>query len=111
MSNAPNLTYSTALVLHALANGYAYGFDIIDATGLASGTVYPLLRRLERVGYVESRWESQSKALREGRPARKYYRITSEGRELLARARTRFAALGRALHPARRPTSGESPAW
>jgi PadR family transcriptional regulator PadR len=111
MSNPPNLTYPTALVLHALANGYAYGFDIIDATGLPSGTVYPLLRRLERVGCVESRWESERKAAREGRPARKYYRITGEGEELLARARSRFAALGRALHPGRRPSSEESPAW
>jgi DNA-binding PadR family transcriptional regulator len=111
MSNPPNLTYPTALVLHALAHGYAYGFDIIDATGLASGTVYPLLRRLERLGCVASRWESQAKAAREGRPARKYYRITGEGRELLARARTRFGALGRALRPGRRPAPEESPAW
>jgi DNA-binding PadR family transcriptional regulator len=109
MSNPPNLTYPTALVLHALANGYAYGFDIIDATGLPSGTVYPLLRRLERVGCVESRWESESKAAREGRPARKYYRITGEGRELLARARTRFAALGRALRPGHSAAPRESP--
>jgi PadR family transcriptional regulator PadR len=111
MSNLPNLTYPTALVLHALTSGYAYGFDIIDATGLPSGTVYPLLRRLDRMGCVESRWESQSKAAREGRPARRYYRITGEGRELLARARTRFAALGRALHRGRSPAPKESPAW
>ena len=42
------LTYPTTLVLHALANGVRHGFDVIDATGLASGTVYPILRRLER---------------------------------------------------------------
>ncbi len=105
MSNPPNLTYPTALVLHALANGYTYGFDIIDATGLPSGTVYPLLRRLERTGCVESRWESEAKAAREGRPARKYYRITADGRELLVRANTRFAALGRGLHPAPKPSA------
>ena len=111
MSSAPNLTYPTALVLHALASGYAYGFDIIDATGLPSGTVYPLLRRLERMRCVESRWENESKAAREGRPARRYYRITGEGRELLARAKTRFAGLGRALRPGATPTGKESPAW
>jgi PadR family transcriptional regulator PadR len=108
MNNPPNLTYPTALVLHALANSYTYGFDIIDVTGLPSGTVYPLLRRLERTGCVESRWESEAKAVREGRPARKYYRITGEGRALLARARTRFAALGQALHPGRSPAPKES---
>jgi PadR family transcriptional regulator len=110
MSKPLNLSYPTALVLHALASGYAYGFDIIDATGLPSGTVYPLLRRLERTGCVASRWESQAKAAREGRPARKYYRITGEGREFIARARTRFAALERALRPGR-PAPEESPAW
>ena len=44
------LTYPTALVLQALASGYHYGFDIMDATGLPSGTVYPVLRRLETGG-------------------------------------------------------------
>ena len=110
MSNSPSLTYPTALVLHALASGYTYGFDIIDATGLPSGTVYPLLRRLERMACVESRWESESKATKDGRPARKYYRITAEGREVLDRARARFATLGRAVRPARPAAPKASPA-
>ena len=46
----PSLTLPTALVLHALARGFRYGFDIMDATGLPSGTIYPILRRLERDG-------------------------------------------------------------
>jgi len=101
-----NLTFPTALVLQAMANGSTYGFDIMDATGLPSGTVYPLLRRLEGMGCVESRWESETKAAREGRPARKYYRVTSEGEDLLERARSRFAALRRG-----RSKSDEAPAW
>jgi PadR family transcriptional regulator PadR len=105
---APNITYPTALVLHALANGYGYGFDIIDATGLPSGTVYPLLRRLERMGCVQSRWESEAKAARDGRPARRYYRITGEGRELLSRAKARFAAVDQAFSPARSVASAGS---
>jgi PadR family transcriptional regulator PadR len=109
MNSSPNLTYPTALVLHALASGYTYGFDIIDATGVPSGTVYPLLRRLERMACVESRWESESKAAKDGRPARKYYRITGQGREVLERARARFAALERAVR-APRPTPKASPA-
>ena len=36
-----------ALILQALDNGYYYGFDIMDVTGLPSGTVYPALRRME----------------------------------------------------------------
>ena len=47
-----NFTYPTTLVLHALANGFRHGFDIIDATELPSGTVYPILRRLERDSLV-----------------------------------------------------------
>jgi DNA-binding PadR family transcriptional regulator len=110
MSNRPNLTYPSALVLHALANGYTYGFDIMEATGLASGTVYPLLRRLEGMACVESRWESETTAARDGRPARRYYRITREGRALLARAQARFAALGHALRPGRGSAPERSPA-
>lgn len=93
MPAKPNLTYPTALVLHALSMGQSYGFDIMDATGLPSGTVYPLLRRLERIGCVEAEWEDEREAADEGRPARKYYRVTGEGLELLARARARLAAL------------------
>ena len=41
------LTYSSAVILRAVADGYLYGFDIIDMTGEPGGTVYPALRRLE----------------------------------------------------------------
>ena len=41
------LSYTMALILLALENGYRYGFDVMVVTGLASGTVYPALRRLE----------------------------------------------------------------
>jgi hypothetical protein len=49
-------------VLHALARGYSYGFDIMGATGLPSGTVYPALRRLER-----QRWINAGVTRRQGR--------------------------------------------
>ena len=41
------MTYQTALVLEALAAGRHHGWDIMDATDLPSGTVYPILRRIE----------------------------------------------------------------
>ena len=66
-------------VLQAIANGYEYGFDIIDSTGLPSGTVYPALSRLERDGYVRSAWENEGHAHEQGRPARRYYRLTAPG--------------------------------
>jgi DNA-binding PadR family transcriptional regulator len=77
----------TALcVLQAIASGFEYGFDIIDQTGLPSGTVYPALSRLERDGYLRSAWEDESRAHAEGRPARRYYRITAPGARALERA-------------------------
>jgi PadR family transcriptional regulator, regulatory protein PadR len=92
-----NLTYPTALVLQALANGFHYGFDIMDATGLQSGTVYPILRRLDREGLVDSSWEKQAIAQKEQRPPRRYYEITRAGAELLGQAAERFRALDAAV--------------
>jgi len=87
------LTYSTAVILQAVANGYLYGFDIIDITGVPGGTVYPALRRLEEAGYLASKWEKQSIAQAEPRPARKYYELTRAGREALAEAVKRYRLL------------------
>ena len=95
-----NLTYPTALVLQALANGYHYGFDVMDVTGLPSGTVYPILRRLDREGWVKSHWEKEEVAHREQRPSRRYYDITALGRKHLGEALARLRALeARRLKP------------
>jgi PadR family transcriptional regulator, regulatory protein PadR len=87
------LSYTMALILQALDNGYKYGLEVMTVTGLASGTVYPALRRLEDAGYVDSKWEKQSIAVAEQRPARKYYEVTKEGREALAEARKKYRLL------------------
>ena len=93
------ITYPTTLVLHAIADGARYGFDIADRTGLQTGTVYPALRRLETLGFVRSNWESEKVARREQRPARRYYEITRTGTAGLAVATNRFANLGRLTAP------------
>jgi PadR family transcriptional regulator len=85
-----NLTYPTTLVLHALANGVRHGFDVIDATGLPSGTVYPILRRLEGEALVSAAWEDAAIAHDEQRPPRRYYELTPAGRRVLDTARARF---------------------
>ena|SRR5437763_2275305 len=90
-----NITYPTTLVLHAIADGVRYGFDIADRTGLQTGTVYPALRRLETLGFVRSNWENEKVARREQRPARRYYEITTSGMSALDTAIKRFANLGR----------------
>ena len=89
----PFLTYSTAVILQAVANGYRYGFDIIDMSGLPGGTVYPALRRLEEAGHLTSSWEKQSVARAEPRPPRKYYELTRSGREALSDAVRRYRLL------------------
>jgi PadR family transcriptional regulator PadR len=97
------LTYPTALVLQALLQGRHHGFDIMDATGLPSGTVYPILRRLDAEGCVRSRWEKEGLARREQRPPRRYYELTATGRALAPEALSRYRALQdvAALNPAK----------
>jgi PadR family transcriptional regulator PadR len=79
-----------------------YGLQIGDAAGLPSGTVHPILARLETLGWVESRWE-QIDPRQEGRPARRYYRLTRDGQGAAP------SALARAYRPQRatalRPSS------
>ena len=104
MSPRLNLTYPTALVLQALARGFHHGFDIMDATGLPSGTVYPILRRLDREGLLKSAWEKAAIAEREQRPPRRYYEITAAGQDMLADAIERYRVLDQAVpHAAARP--------
>jgi PadR family transcriptional regulator len=64
-----------------------YGYDLMKASGLPSGTLYPMLGRLQEQGLVSSAWEP---AAADGRPPRRYYQLTDEGmetgRQELARA-------------------------
>lgn len=53
-----------------------YGLELREAAGLANGTLYPRLAQLEQYGWLESRWDSPAS---DGRPPRRYYRLTREG--------------------------------
>jgi PadR family transcriptional regulator len=88
------LSLSALAVLGAVSQGVRYGFDIMDAAELPSGTVYPVLGRLERDGYVRSKWESQTVAQREKRPPRRYYEITASGSRALAASVEHYRSLG-----------------
>ena len=70
-------------IMAAIRNGDAYGLDVVAATGLSSGTVYPTLARLRKSGLISSRWEDQRIAERDGRPRRRYYALTPAGAEVL----------------------------
>jgi PadR family transcriptional regulator, regulatory protein PadR len=89
----PRMTIPTQLVLELLLSApddERYGLEIGEAAGLPSGTVHPILARLERVGWVVSRWEDVDPRSA-GRPARRYYGLSPDGadqaRAALARAR------------------------
>jgi DNA-binding PadR family transcriptional regulator len=56
-----------------------YGLGLIKATGLKSGTLYPILRRLEAGGLVVAHWEEHVDPRRVGRPRRRLYRLTPHG--------------------------------
>ena len=92
MSDEIKLSHTSALILQTLGAN-SYGFDVMEATGLPSGTVYPALRRLEKLGLIHSTWEKESKALAEQRPARKYYKLTAPGERTLAKAVQRYPLL------------------
>lgn len=95
------MTQTTQAVLNALLDEPGkerYGLEIGAATGLPSGTVHPILARLEGLGWVDSSWE-QTDPREQGRPRRRYYRLNAYGtgmaRDALARAyktRTRIVA-------------------
>jgi len=93
MKKPAPLAFGPVAILHAIADGNRFGFDIMDATGLTSGTVYPTLDKLESLGYLESRWEDARAAHRDKRPPRRYFDLTSAGATALAEALKRYKNL------------------
>ncbi len=91
------LSFVSLVILQAVAQGREFGFDIMDATGLPSGTVYPALRRLESEALVVSSWESAEQARKAGRPVRRNYKVSRAGRAALADNEARARSLSRLL--------------
>lgn len=87
---------ATPMVLGILAEGESYGYAILkrinDLSGgeldWTEGLLYPLLHRLERLGYVESSWQAVA-----GERRRKYYRVTDKGTAELAEQRRQWDAV------------------
>ncbi len=99
MASSPRVTAAVAGVLEAfLADPAAerYGLDIMQATGYPSGTVYPILIRLQRAGWLTAHWE-EIDPVAAGRPARRWYRLSADG---VTTARTELAAFRRRNAPA-----------
>ena len=93
MPKPPPLAFGQVAILHAIAAGNRFGFDIMDATGLTSGTVYPTLDRFESLGYVTSHWEDARTARRDKRPPRRYFDLTAAGATALSAALQRYKNL------------------
>jgi PadR family transcriptional regulator, regulatory protein PadR len=88
------------IVLHLLAPQEAYGYEIVSkltsqtngALEVTDGTLYPVLYRLERAGFVAVRWETQDRGV-----PRKYYRLTEAGSEELARLTHEWTTFAKAM--------------
>ncbi len=91
---------ATPLVLGILAEGESYGYAILKRVGELSGgqlawtegMLYPLLHRLERLGYVEADWHTSTEGRR-----RKHYRLTADGRAALADHSEQWRVVSEAL--------------
>jgi PadR family transcriptional regulator, regulatory protein PadR len=97
MTVEAKLSHTAAMVLQSIHCGCAYGYDIMDTTGLPSGTVYPALRRLEQDGLIRSHWERQSIADAGRRPPRKYYKLTASGKATVEASRKRYPLLAKVV--------------
>ena len=92
-ANIGSLAFGQVAILHAIADGNRFGFDIMDATGLTSGTVYPALDKLESLGLLRSKWEDTRTARRDKRPPRRYFDLTTPGATALAAGLARYKNL------------------
>ena len=88
------------IVLHLLDAGEAYGYEIVakltaETNGeleIKDGTLYPVLYRLERAGFVAIRWETPERGV-----PRKYYRLTDAGREELQRLTREWTSFAKTM--------------
>ena len=88
------------IVLHLLAPGEAYGYEIVSkltaetngALAVTDGTLYPVLYRLERAGFVAVRWDTSGRGV-----PRKYYQLTDAGRTQLARLTHEWTTFAKAM--------------
>jgi PadR family transcriptional regulator PadR len=82
-----------------------YGLQLCQAANLPSGTIYPILARLEQSGWVTSDWEDPDISITEGRPRRRFYRLSEDG---AVAARTALARRDRPRSALRTHAAGEA---
>ena len=99
MARPPRFSHQTVAVLEELLrrpSARRYGYDLMKSTGLAAGTLYPILARLTECGWLEGEWDEPAAT---GRPPRQNYRLTPTGRvgarDMVARTATGSVAVAR----------------
>jgi PadR family transcriptional regulator, regulatory protein PadR len=106
MSDAdPRLSADALEILGAMledAMAWHYGLGLSKTAGIAAGTIYPMLARLENAGWLESRWEEAGPE-NEGRPRRRLYRLTGLGERKAVARLNEIAQLAKRVRIARRP--------
>lgn len=112
-SDRPELVQGTLdmLILRTLLFGPAHGHQIAkhiqrttdDVLQVEHGSLYPALHRMQRKGWIDARWETPKDRNREF----KYYRLTPEGREHLAREESKWKRMVEAIAQVMRPAWGE----
>jgi PadR family transcriptional regulator PadR len=85
------------------ADDWRHGYDLMAQAGVKSGTLYPLLMRLESQGLLEARWVESPQA---GRPPRHVYRLTEAGRAWVTSLAEPLAALQARSTPLRAAKAG-----
>ena len=91
---------SEPLVLSILSNGESYGYALIQKVRVCSddrlkwtdGMLYPVLHRLQKRGYISSRWGKG-----DGGPRRRYYKLTAKGKRALEKQREQWKAVNETL--------------
>ncbi len=105
-SDSRSLSYNELIVLHSIAAGARYGLEIMAQTRLSSGTVYPILRRMEAEGLLSSDREDTALAKAERRPRRRLHALTRTGTKVLSEAREDLLAHQRAMGLLDAPAEG-----
>lgn len=107
----PRMTRETMRVLGVVLEAPAaewYGLELAGRADLSPGTVYPILVRLERAGWLDSAWENVNPS-EEGRPRRRLYRLSGVGQRVVPlRMQQELERIAPSWRPAARP--GLSPA-
>lgn len=100
MTAGPRLTPQTIAVLRILLatpTTPRYGLEIAREAGLKTGTLHPILARLQHAGWIESFWETPADHEDQGRPRRRYYRFTGDGAQTAFRAIAEVSVSGTGL--------------